>query len=169
MANWESMGESKGKSYEERLLQAYEEEIVGEAYYAGLATHFDEPGAGEKLALLAQIERQTAALLRPLIERHGLPARDEAALEPLAQPLVAEDGASNWAGYMARMVRVLPGYIADFKALETEGPEEDRPALALLTRHEVAAIEFAEKELAGDPDSLAPIRDYLEASAGESA
>ena len=40
-------------------------------------------------------------------------------------------------------------------------PEEDLYALNNLTEHEVAAIEFAKRELARDPDSLAPLRNYL--------
>ena len=40
-------------------------------------------------------------------------------------------------------------------------PEEDLYALKKLTNHEVAAIEFAKRELAGDPDSLSPLCDYL--------
>ena len=151
----------------DRLLRAFEEEIVGETYYADLVGHFDEPGAGEKLALLSQIERRTAEVLRPLIERHGLVARDEAALKALAAPKVAEHGAGSWTAYMTRMVRDFPAYVAEFEGLEENAPEADRAALALLTRHEVAAIEFAELELAGDPDSLAPIREYLEDSAAD--
>jgi hypothetical protein len=41
-------------------------------------------------------------------------------------------------------------------------PEGDLYALNTLTAHEVVAIEFAEKELAGDPDSVAPLRRYLQ-------
>jgi hypothetical protein len=34
-------------------------------------------------------------------------------------------------------------------------------ALKTLTEHEVAAIDFAKKELTGDPDSLSPLLRYL--------
>ena len=36
------------------------------------------------------------------------------------------------------------------------------PALKLLTQHEVAAIEFAGREVAGEADSAAPLHRYLE-------
>ena len=62
---------------------------------------------------------------------------------------------------MTYMVNRYPGYLEDFTALERMAPEEDRYALNNLTDHEVAAIEFAKRELAGDPDSLASLYDYL--------
>jgi dimethylamine/trimethylamine dehydrogenase len=153
------------QTYLDRLLRAFEEEIGGEAYYAGLAAHFDEPGAGEKLDLLAQIERRTAEILHPLIERYGLVARDDATIKALGAAKVAEHGAGSWSDYMTWMVRGLPVFVSEFEELEDGAPEADRAALALLTRHEVAAIEFAERELGGDPDAVAPIRAYLEESA----
>ena len=67
----------------------------------------------------------------------------------------------DWLEFMAYMVNRYPGYLEDFTALEKMAPEEDLYALNNLTEHEVAAIEFAKRELAGDPDSLAPLRDYL--------
>jgi hypothetical protein len=60
------------------------------------------------------------------------------------------------------MVNRYPGYLEDFTALERMAPREDLTALNDLTSHEVAAIEFAKRELAGTPDSLAPLYDYLD-------
>ncbi len=55
-----------------------------------------------------------------------------------------------------------PAYLDEFEALERLAPDDDMPALKLLTHHEVVAIDFADKEIAGDPDSLASIREYLD-------
>lgn len=41
-------------------------------------------------------------------------------------------------------------------------PAADLPALKRLTCHEVVTIDFANEEIAGDPDSLASIREYLD-------
>ena len=40
-------------------------------------------------------------------------------------------------------------------------PKEDHLVLKILTDHEVAAIEFARREIAGDPDSLDSLNQYL--------
>ncbi len=47
------------------------------------------------------------------------------------------------------------------RLLERLAPEDDMPAPKLLTHHQVVAIDFADKEIAGDPDSLASIRETL--------
>ena len=59
------------------------------------------------------------------------------------------------------MVNHYPTDLEDFTALERMAPDDDLYALNNLTDHEVAAIEFAKRELMGDPDSLAPLCDYL--------
>ncbi len=48
------------------------------------------------------------------------------------------------------------------RLLERLAPEDDMPAPKLLTHHQVVAIDFADKEIAGDPDSLASIREILD-------
>ena len=60
------------------------------------------------------------------------------------------------------MVDRYPDYLDDFKALEQMAPREDLAALNILTEHEVVVIDFAKKELASHPDSLAPLPGYLE-------
>ena len=62
---------------------------------------------------------------------------------------------------MTYIVKRYPDYLEDFTALKRMAPEGDLYALNILMDHEVAAIEFAKRELAGDPDSLAPLYDYL--------
>lgn len=64
--------------------------------------------------------------------------------------------------FMAYIVERYPAYLVEFEALEQIALLEDLAALNLLTGHEVAVIDFAESELAGDPDSLAPLLQYLE-------
>ena len=58
------------------------------------------------------------------------------------------------------MVR-YPQYLDDFVVLEKMAPTEDLEQLQQLTAHEIAALEFAELELANDPDSCAPLHQYL--------
>ena len=62
---------------------------------------------------------------------------------------------------MTYMLNRYPGYLEEFMTLERMAPEEDLHVLKKLTNHEVAAIEFAKRELAGDQDRLAPQSDYL--------
>ena len=145
-------------NYLKTLLTYYEEEIEGEAYFYGLVEHFEEQ---EKLTALASVERRAAESVVPLLEKYELVPRDESELKIRGEGYVGRHASFDWFEFMTYMVNRYPGYLEDFTALEKMAPEEDLYALNNLTEHEVVAIEFAKRELAGDPDSLAPLRDYL--------
>ena len=151
--------------YLDTLLLYFEEEIMGEAYFYGLTNHFAKPHERAKLALLAQVERYAAEAVRPLLEKHGLVPRTDLQLKPLGEAWIKRRGHFDWDELMTDMSVRYPGYVDQFEALERMAPEEDLHALKILTDHEVAAIEFANREVAGAPDSLAPIRRYLGHSA----
>ena len=148
--------------YRERLLLYYEEEVMGAAYFTGLARHFGGAAEREKLARLAEVELRAAEAVRPLLAKHGLVPRDVSVLKPLGEAHVERHRRYSWADLMTYMAARYPAYLEEFKELERLAPEDDLPALKLLTHHEVATIDFANKEIAGDPDSLASIREYLD-------
>ncbi|MEE8364722.1 MAG: hypothetical protein V3R76_02970 [Gammaproteobacteria bacterium] len=145
--------------YMETLLSYYEDEIGGEAYFYALAEHFDE---SEKLILLARIERRAAEAIQPLLEKYGLKPREETVIKREGQSYLELHQSYSWPEFMAYIVERYPGYVDEFKALEQMAPVADLPALKILTNHEVAVIDFAEKELACDPGSLTPLIQYLE-------
>lgn len=157
-----SSGPEQAALYRKTLLLYYEEEIMGEAYFNGLAGHFGGVGEREKLALLAEVERRAADVMRPLLVKHGLVPRDEVLLKRLGEADAEPHGRYSWAELMAYTAASYPAYLDAFEALERLAPEADLPALKHLTRHEVVTIDFANKEVAGDPDSVAPIREYLD-------
>ncbi len=144
--------------YLKTLLSYYEEEIEGEAYFYGLVDHFEEQ---DKLTVLARVERRAAESVVPLLEKYALVPRDESELKIRGEGYVGRHASFDWFEFMTYMVNRYPGYLEEFTALERMAPEEDLCALNNLTDHEVAAIEFAKRELAGDPDSLTPLYDYL--------
>jgi dimethylamine/trimethylamine dehydrogenase len=156
------MSKTEPDNYLDTLLLYYEEEIMGEVYFAGLAAHFSEPGAAAKLKLLAGVEERAARAVRPLIERHRLVPRESAELTALGSAHVAEHRDLTWHGFVSYMAERYPAYIDDFEGLERLAPMEDLAALKVLTAHEHAAIEFANRELAGDADSIAPLVAYIE-------
>jgi hypothetical protein len=149
-------------AYLETLLEYYEEEVMGAAYFDGLAEYIGGPAERGKLRLLAEVERRAAELVRPLLDRHGLAPRDAVVLESLGAAQIERHRRYSWREYVAYMAARFPAYVDEFEALERLAPEDDLPALKALTHHEVVTIDFAHKEIAGDPDSLAPLRKYLD-------
>jgi hypothetical protein len=145
-----------------RIPKYYEDEVIGEAYFYGLAEHFGGAVEREKLALLSEVERWAADVIRPLLETHGLVPRDESVLKPLGEAHVERRLRYSWMELMADMAARYPAYVDEFEALERLAPEDDLLALKLLTYHEVVVVDFANKEIAGNPDSLASIGEYLD-------
>ncbi len=144
--------------YLDTLLAYYEAEIGGEAYFEALAEHFDE---SEKVLLLARVERHAADAVQPLLEKYGLVPRSEAAIKRERRIYLALHQSYSWLEFMTYMVERYPGYLDEFRSLEQMAPVADSPALRVLTNHEVAVIEFAKREIAGDPGSLNPLHEYL--------
>ena len=151
--------------YLDALLQAYEAEVAGEAYFKTLTDVFSEPDHYEKLMLLAAVEQRTWKTLRPLIKRHRLEPLDNEALATRGQDWVKERAFRRWNDLLANMMTRYPGFIDKFKALAATGPVEDKGALEILVEHEVALLDFAAHEAAGDANSLALVRAFMAKSA----
>ncbi len=162
MEGEEAMARTASAVYLKTLLDYYEEEVMGVAYFNGLAEHIDGGAERGKLTLLAKVERRAAEAVRPLLGKHGLVPRDESVLESLGASHVERHQGYSWTEFVAYMAARYPAYLDEFEALERLAPEDDLPLLKVLTDHEVVAIAFASKEIAGDPDSLAPLRQYLD-------
>ncbi len=119
--------ETDNALYRETLLRYYEEEVMGEAYFHGLAGHFDGSDAREKLALLAEVERRAAEAVRPHLDKYALVPRDESVLKPLGEADVEPHRRYSWAQLMAYMAARYPPYLDAFAALERLAPEADLP------------------------------------------
>lgn len=154
-------GKTLSRRYLQTLVQYFEEEISGEAYFLALTQYFDEPDQREKLILMAQVERYAAEEMRPLLRKYDLTPRTDSELHPLGRASYGRHEFSDWNDFMTDISVRYPNYLVQFAALENMAPGEDRQALRILTNHEVAAIAFADLELAGDTDSAAPMRRYL--------
>ena len=148
-------------SYLETLQLYFEEEIMGEAYFTGLADCFEASGQREKLILLAKVERHAAEAVRPLLQKYDLQPRNEAELASLEADTIRRHGGWSWSELISYMVEHYPLYMDDFEGLEKMAPQLDLPPLKFLTAHETAAIEFANLEHSGVADSAEPLRRYL--------
>ena len=67
----------------------------------------------------------------------------------------------SWDEFVRYMLKRYPLYMDDFHYLENLAPTIDRPYLEALSNHELAAIEFAEREHLGDSTSEDALETYL--------
>ncbi|MFX0540482.1 FAD-dependent oxidoreductase [Roseovarius sp. S4756] len=151
-------------TYLKTLLDYYEEEIGGIAYFNALADLCDTADHKAKLTLLADVERHTAQIVEPLLQRYDLTPRAVHVLGAEGTATIA-DGPQDWDAMIAHMRKLFPSYIADFERLERMAPPQDLPILRRMTEHEVVAIAFLELEAKGDPDATAPLLRFLSAPA----
>ena len=148
--------------YKQQLLESYEDEVSGEAYFENLVQYYGEPEQKRKLLQLSRLEQQTAARLNPLLDRYELKPQTVDELHRQGRDEARVDGKRSWRELMAFFKNDYLKYIDQFKAMENAGSEQDRSALQALTQHEVALVEFVTRELAGDTNSLQVIEDQLE-------
>ena len=149
------------QEYLDTLLLYFEEEIIGEGYFLGLAKRFPDQDQREKMTYLAKVERCAANGVRPLLHKYGLKPRLDAELFECAKEDIEQSFSLGWKGLIDHMVESYPNYMPEFRALEAMAPNEDIASLRRLTAHEVAAIEFAKLEQAGDNNSLRPLQVYI--------
>ncbi len=152
----------KTDEYQATLLRYFEEEIMGEGYFYGLAEKFPEQHQRQKMIYLARVERYAAESVKPLLKKYNLEARSDCDLHEIGKKDIEKSVSMGWNGFVGYMVERFPEYMPEFKGLEAMAPNEDLVELQILTEHEVAAIEFAKLEKVGDPNSIRPLLAYLE-------
>lgn len=152
---------ASASEYLPTLKLYYEEEIMGEAYFTGLARYFHKPQQQEKLMLLSSIERCVADAVRPLLDRHGVTPRSDNELHAIGLEEVYRYKNAEWHDFVENILQTFPGYMDEFAALEAIAPKEDISLLEPFTSHEVAGIEFAKKDMLGDPESTQILKDYI--------
>jgi dimethylamine/trimethylamine dehydrogenase len=151
--------------YGTALALCYEEEISGEAYFVRLAEFFTGRQR-QALLFLADMERRTAASIRPLVDRHGLAVADPAKLRMSGQRDAERKSGTSWETLVTEMADEFAVFVEEFKHLERLAPVSDGDCIGMLTRHEVAALEFANREAAGLAESLGPLEEFLDSLVG---
>ncbi len=155
------MTETDDTAYLKALLYHYEAEIMGEAYFFAMADCFDDAAEREKLTLLAAVERHAADTVRPLIDKYGLVPREETMLKTIGEEFTEPHRHFSWRQLMTQIRDEYPAYLDNFHALEEMAPADDLTRLQRLTLHENVLIDFAQREMANDPDSVMPLRRYV--------
>ena len=151
--------------YRDGILLAWQGEQWGKAFFERIAQATEDAGQRAKWEVLAELEEATGNRLLPLL--------DPDAERPSAEGYRALDAAVDtyaklsWTEALEQMVPVLDPAIERFEKLLAMAPNEDRETVQILVDHEVALKRFAERELAGDPQtSLDPVRAVIERARG---
>jgi arsenate reductase (thioredoxin) len=142
----EAIGRPADASYTAAVLEAYEGEVAGAAYFDALATVYPQKAAFFNRC--AALERATASRLEELIHKYHLKPQPQAALAERGRRDTRAQGDRHWLELMQQSISAYPRYVDEFRALEAIGPAEDQPVLAVLTAHEVQLIAWLREQVA---------------------
>lgn len=150
------------KSYRQEIQAAYIGETWGAAFFDAMAQQPNLAPIQDEILILARLEKETRARLRPLVERLAL----DTSVDPrhIAE---GERRAEEWAGcdrleFARRLHALVADYVVEYDALLSAGPADDREILAFLAAHERALLIFSERELLGKTEtSLNAVRRLL--------
>ncbi len=151
--------------FERALYDAYQGEVTGQAFCEALAETAPNQAASVKWRALAQLEAATKNRLRPFVVAMGQEASADPKRIEEGEVLAQRYAGMDWATQMESMLPVLRRALAAFeeRERESEASEEYGKVSAALTAHERALLSFVERELAGEPDSLAAVEAILDA------
>lgn len=143
-------------AYREGIVQAYQGELWGKAFFERLAAATDDADQRGKWQVLAALEEATGNRIEPLIA--DAPDPPIANVYRSLESAVEVYEALPWHVAMERMMTILDPAIERFQELLAQAPVEERDTVQILVDHELALKQFAERELAGDgAKSLDPV------------
>ena len=126
------------------VLEAYEDEVAGAAYFEGLALAY--PHQSSFLQKCATLERSTANRLMELVRKYQLTPSAENTLQERGARDARMETASDWETLIHQSIKLYARYVVEFQALEDMGPIEDYPTLAAVTEHEIQLIKWMQAE-----------------------
>lgn len=153
-----TMTDSVSAAHDEAVqlwVESYQGEVLGEAFFAGMAGRNTDPALREKIELLRCLERSTKELLEPVIARLGIRAEPDKAMLDAAGNVTEVE----YLPMLQSFVGAAAEYLGRYTRLRTLVERSDASIVDQLIAHELAFELFARRELAGETDSSTePIR-----------
>jgi hypothetical protein len=154
-------GEHVVSEYVDLLREAYRGEVFGESFFGALAESPHHEPYRSRLRALQEVEAQTAARLRPLVELAGGDLGEHEAAIAEGVDLAGGLRETPWPELLRSLRDALPAFLERFERLHSLAPDD--PVLTDLVAHEQAIDRFAALELEGHAeDAIAVLRGHLD-------
>jgi hypothetical protein len=135
-------------SYPGCVRELYESEIFGEAFALRLLEVAKSDRDRYQLGTLLQLETETKARLRPLLQKYAISLSEQMDLGSLDE-VVSAYQAIGWREFAAAMKPTAQSYLSRFEEIAAIGPEEDRSILEGMIRHEASILRWLTLESEG--------------------
>jgi cytochrome P450 len=150
------------------LTDAYQGEVLGEAFFALLAEREREAEPAAKWRLLERLERHVKGRLRVELEQRAIDATEDRAKVAEARAGAAALGTLPWRQRMAAFETAVGGFVASFETAAEAAPADLKEVASFVLQHEQALLSFAERELRGEgATSCEPVSAFLDATHAE--
>ncbi|SIO72053.1 hypothetical protein SAMN05444172_8433 [Burkholderia sp. GAS332] len=154
--------EEAATRYRQEIQQAFKGEVLGQRLFFELSRHYRKDSyARRAFQLLTEVERETGALLRELLVRHGIECLAPTA--STANESAVEQGLKlrTWDMLMLEMSRRISPAVVRFEALLRDAPAADQECIELLVAHERVLEAFVQWRPLRSNDALRPALRYL--------
>lgn len=147
-------------TYAEALAEFYNGEVTGEAIYSNLLSWAKNDDQRLKLATLLQLETETKAWLRPYLVAQGISVAERAEDRSKGAGVAEQVKPLTWTQLMTGTIRaletqIIPFYESFADAAKARSKADEESVCRYMVEHERAQLEFARRELAGEPAKVA--------------
>ncbi len=150
------------------LSDAYQGEVLGEAFFALLAEREPEPEPAAKWRLLERLERHVKGRLRAELARRGIDTDESRVKIEEGRAAATGLGALPWTQRVEAFANAVRGFVAEFETSAAAAPDDLKEVADFVLEHERALLSFAERETAGQgATSCDAVTTFLEATHAE--
>jgi len=132
------------------LLDYYQTEVRGEAFFAATLSKFDAPDHAYKLGSLLQLETETKARLRPTILELGGSVEELESSRSAGLSRAASISAGDWEGFVRVLNKVGESLTNRQREVSEIAPQPYRELALSMKIHGESIQDFTDRELAGD-------------------
>ena len=138
------------EEFRDCLLDYYQTEVRGEAFFGSVLAKFDEPDHRYKIGSLLQLETETKARLRPTILELGGSVEEFESSRAAGRSRAASLTTQNWEEFVVLLNKVGEPLTNRQREVSEIAPPPYRELALSMKVHGESIQEFTERELAGD-------------------
>ena len=136
--------------FRERLVDYYQTEVLGEAFYEAIIESFSDPDHVYKIASLLQLETETKARLRPAILQLGGSLEELEQSRQAGRELASSINGGDWKAFVSTLNSAGEPLLETQREVAETAPSAYRELADSMRVHGESIQNFSEAELAGD-------------------
>jgi hypothetical protein len=140
------------EEFKKGLLEEYQGELVGEAFFSEMTKRFKSPPHQYKLATLLQLETETAARLRPAALELGIELCYLDQYRKMGENFLKGCEGMDWTQFIAYLHKAVGPFVERYTEIAAIAPAEYKDLADSMVVHEKAIQTFASLELSGDTE-----------------